>query len=100
MSTSETRSQSERLKPPPLPSEVAASSTDAPEVRAAIDAGHLGLLPWALTHLPLHCRGGPADFHREVSDDAEERDRRVISAPRGHAKTTLLALPLLVVPAE
>jgi len=84
------------LKPPPLPSDVAASSTDAPEVRAAIDAGHLGLIPWALTHLPLHFRGEPADFHWEISDLAEEHDRLVIAAPRGHAKTTVLALAFVL----
>lgn len=78
------------MKPPLTNSGDAASSTDA--VRAAIDAGHLGLLPWALTYLETHFSKDPAEFHWELAALAEEHDRLVIAAPRGHAKTTVIAL--------
>lgn len=71
-------------------SAAAASSTEA--TRAAIDDGHLGLLPWAAVHLSTHFLSDPADFHKDLADLADEHDRLVVAAPRGHAKTTVLAL--------
>lgn len=78
------------MRPPLTNSGAAASSTDA--VRAAIDAGHLGLLPWALTYLGKHFSSEPAEFHRELAALAADCERLVVAAPRSHAKSTLLAL--------
>jgi predicted phage terminase large subunit-like protein len=51
-----------------------------------------GLIPWALLYLSHHFTGEPAQFHKEASRLAEDCDRLVIAAPRGHAKSTLLSL--------
>jgi predicted phage terminase large subunit-like protein len=85
-------SETPRGKPPPPPSGAAASSTDDRAIRAAIDGGHVGLLPWALQYLTHHFTEAPADFHWELADLADEHARLVVAAPRGHAKTTVLAL--------
>lgn len=90
MSTSVGRHQSAHSQPPLTNSDAAASSTEA--VRAAIDAGHLGLIPWALTYLQKHFSSDPAEFHWELAELAEEHDRLAVAAPRGHAKTTVVAL--------
>lgn len=93
MSTIAQRPPNERSKQPPPPSAGAASSTDELEdVRAAIDAGHLGLIPWALTYLPQHFTSDPAEFHWELADLADAHANLVVAAPRAHAKTTVLAL--------
>lgn len=55
-------------------------------------AGRAGLLPWAQRFLPKHFSEEPADFHHELADLASECERLVTAAPRGHAKSTLLAL--------
>src|SRR5690554_5124178 len=90
MSTSVRRHLSAPSRPPPVNSDAAASSTEA--VRAAIDAGYLGLLPWALTYLGQHFTVDPAEFHWELAGLAEEHSRIAVAAPRSHAKTTVLAL--------
>lgn len=43
-------------------------------------------------YLPHHFTVEPADFHWELADLADEHDRLAVAAPRGHAKTTVLAL--------
>lgn len=78
------------MRQPPPSSDAAASSTNA--TRAAIDAGHLGLIPWALTYLDAHFTSAPADFHAELIHLADQHTHLAIAAPRGHAKTTVLAL--------
>ncbi len=45
-----------------------------------------------MLYLPHHFTEPPADFHWELADLAEEHERLAIAAPRGHAKTTVLAL--------
>lgn len=92
MSTKAPRSPSEPPRQPPPPSVAAASSTNDAALRYAIDTGALGLIPWAQQYLPHHLNARAADFHWELSDLAEEEDRLAVAAPRGHAKTTLLAL--------
>lgn len=67
-------------------------STDLTAVRDAIDAGYLGLIPWALTYLSDHFSSDPAEFHWELAELAAEHDFLAVAAPRGHAKTTVLAL--------
>ncbi|HEX7002180.1 MAG TPA: hypothetical protein VF164_10860, partial [Trueperaceae bacterium] len=89
MSTSAGRHPQPPSRPPLRNSGDADSSTDA--VRAAIDAGHLGLIPWALTYVPHHFERDPAEFHWELAGLADEHERLAVAAPRGHAKTTLLA---------
>lgn len=45
-----------------------------------------------MLYLPHHFTEPPADFHWDLADLAEEHERLAIAAPRGHAKTTVLAL--------
>ena len=49
-------------------------------------------MPWALQFLPHLFTSSPAEFHYEIANLAEQRQRLVIAAPRSHAKSTLLAL--------
>lgn len=50
------------------------------------------LIAWARHFLPDHFTSEPADFHQELADLAAEHDFLAVAAPRGHAKTTVLAL--------
>lgn len=68
------------------------SSTNSTILNDLIDQGSLGLLPWALQYLPHHFEAAPAEFHRIIAEDAENYNNLVVAAPRGHAKTTLMAL--------
>lgn len=92
MSTRALRYPSEPLKQPLPPSGAAASSTNDDGLRHAIDTGALGLIPWAVQYLPQHFSSDPAEFHWELAELAEEHDRLAVAAPRGHAKTTVVAL--------
>lgn len=68
-----------------------ATPTDTDPVATAIDAGLLGLLPWAMRHLPAHFTSDAADFHWEISEAVVEHKRVAVAAPRAHAKSTALA---------
>jgi len=92
MSTTSERHPTAPSTRPQPPSNAPVSSTDLTPVRDAIDAGYLGLIPWALTYLPNHFNRDPADFHWDLSDLATTENRLAVAAPRAHAKSTLLAL--------
>lgn len=92
MSTRALRFPSEPLKQPLPPSGAAASSTNDDGLRHAIDTGALGLIPWAVQYLPQHFSTLPAEFHWELSELAASESNLAVAAPRGHAKSTLLAL--------
>lgn len=62
-----------------------------------IHAGHFGPLIWARHYLPHHYFGGEsAGFHHEVMGLADREMFTAIAAPRGHAKTTNLALAFVL----
>lgn len=65
---------------------------EAFQVEAFIRSGRAGLIPWSLRFLPHLFHAEPAPFHWEIAEVAESGDNAVIAAPRGHAKSTLLAL--------
>lgn len=67
------------------------------DVAAHIHAGDYGPLIWARHYLPHHYFGGEsAAFHHEVMDLADDDMFTAIAAPRGHAKTTNLALAFVL----
>lgn len=59
-------------------------------------SGQAGLIPWAITYLEHHFTASPAEFHWELADLVCENDSLVVAAPRGHAKTTVLALAFVL----
>lgn len=60
--------------------------------RERVRQGQEGFLAWALQYLPDHFYSEPGDFHHEIAALAEEHPRLALAAPRGFAKTTVLAL--------
>lgn len=69
-----------------------ASPVDDLQIAHYVKTGQAGLIPWALTYLGHLLPIESAEFHWEIAELAERHDRLAIAAPRGHAKSTWLAL--------
>ena len=67
------------------------------DIAELIHSGFFGPLIWARYYLPHHYFGGEsASFHHEVMGLADGQMFTAIAAPRGHAKTTNLALAFVL----
>lgn len=67
------------------------ASTDAAPADAA-----LACLEWCYAYLPEHFYGDPAPFHLELQDLFTVHDRVAAAAPRGHNKSTLVSLGVVL----
>lgn len=79
--------------PPAAPPPAATTEAALTPPNAAAPAP-ADILAWARRHLPHYFSDAPAPFHAELLGDAADERSRLLArvAPRGHAKSTCLAL--------